>query len=55
MMRAMVLESPRSRLVLRERPLPAPQAVELLIAVAACGVCRSDGTSASASPCCAQT
>jgi propanol-preferring alcohol dehydrogenase len=42
MMRAMVLESPRSRLVLRERPLPVPQAGEILVAVAACGVCRTD-------------
>ena len=42
MMRAMMLESPRSRLVLRERPLPAPRAGEILIAVAACGVCRTD-------------
>jgi propanol-preferring alcohol dehydrogenase len=42
MMRAMMLESPRSRLVLRERPLPAPRAGEILVAVAACGVCRTD-------------
>ena len=42
MMRAMVLESPRSRLVLRERPLPVPRAGEILVAVAACGVCRTD-------------
>jgi propanol-preferring alcohol dehydrogenase len=42
MMRAMVLESPRSPLVLRERPLPAPRAGEILAAVAACGVCRTD-------------
>jgi propanol-preferring alcohol dehydrogenase len=42
MMRAMMLESPRSRLVLRERPTPAPRAGEILIAVAACGVCRTD-------------
>jgi alcohol dehydrogenase, propanol-preferring len=42
MMRAMMLESPRSRLVLRERPLPVPRAGELTIAVAACGVCRTD-------------
>ncbi|HWF96669.1 MAG TPA: zinc-dependent alcohol dehydrogenase family protein [Xanthobacteraceae bacterium] len=41
-MRAMVLESPRSRLVLRERPLPVPRAGEILVAVAACGVCRTD-------------
>jgi alcohol dehydrogenase, propanol-preferring len=42
MMLAMVLESPRSPLVLRERPLPAPGAGQILIAVAACGVCRTD-------------
>jgi propanol-preferring alcohol dehydrogenase len=42
MMRAMMLESPCSRLVLRERPLPAPRAGEILVAVAACGVCRTD-------------
>jgi propanol-preferring alcohol dehydrogenase len=42
MMRAMMLECPRSRLVLRERPLPVPQAGEILVAVAACGVCRTD-------------
>ena len=42
MMRAMVLESPRSRLVLRERPRPVPRAGEILVAVAACGVCRTD-------------
>jgi hypothetical protein len=35
MMRAMMLESPRSPLVLRERPLPAPGAGQILIAVAA--------------------
>jgi propanol-preferring alcohol dehydrogenase len=42
MMRAMTLERPRSALVLRERPLPAPQAGEILVAVTACGVCRTD-------------
>jgi len=42
MMRAMMLESPRSRLVLRERPLPVPLPGEILLAVAACGVCRTD-------------
>jgi propanol-preferring alcohol dehydrogenase len=41
-MRAMVLEQPRSRLVLRERPLPTPGAGDLLVEVAACGVCRTD-------------
>jgi propanol-preferring alcohol dehydrogenase len=42
MMRAMMLETPRSRLVLRERPLPAPGPGEILVAVTACGVCRTD-------------
>lgn len=41
-MRAMVLERPRTALVLRERPVPVPGPGELLIAVAACGVCRTD-------------
>jgi propanol-preferring alcohol dehydrogenase len=41
-MRAMMLESPRSRLILRERPPLAPPAGEILVAVAACGVCRTD-------------
>jgi propanol-preferring alcohol dehydrogenase len=42
MMRAMMLESPRAPLVLRERPPPVPGAGEILVAVAACGVCRTD-------------
>jgi propanol-preferring alcohol dehydrogenase len=42
MMRAMMLESPRARLVMRERPLPAPGPGEILVAVSACGVCRTD-------------
>lgn len=41
-MRAMVLDRPGTPLVLRERPLPAAGAGELLIKVAACGVCRTD-------------
>jgi alcohol dehydrogenase, propanol-preferring len=41
-MRAMVLEEPRTPLVMRERPAPAPAAGEILIDVAACGVCRTD-------------
>jgi propanol-preferring alcohol dehydrogenase len=41
-MQAMVLERPRSPLVLRERELPVPGAGEILIAVEACGVCRTD-------------
>lgn len=38
----MVLEQPRTPLVLRERPIPAPRLGEILIEVAACGVCRTD-------------
>jgi len=41
-MRAMVLERPRTALTLRERPVPTPVSGELLIAVGACGVCRTD-------------
>src|SRR5438309_10548340 len=41
-MHAMVLERPRAPLVLRERPVPVPAAGEVLIEVAACGVCRTD-------------
>jgi alcohol dehydrogenase, propanol-preferring len=41
-MRAMVLEEPRTPLVMRERPAPAPAAGEMLIDIAACGVCRTD-------------
>jgi len=41
-MRAMVLDEPRARLTLRERAMPAPGAGEILVAVAACGVCRTD-------------
>jgi alcohol dehydrogenase, propanol-preferring len=41
-MRAMVLERPGTPLVLRERPVPQPAAGEILIEVAACGVCRTD-------------
>ena len=41
-MRAMVLERLGTPLVMRERPLPVPGAGELLIVVAACGVCRTD-------------
>jgi propanol-preferring alcohol dehydrogenase len=42
MMRAMVLERPGTSLVLRERPIPAPGAGEILVEIAACGVCRTD-------------
>jgi propanol-preferring alcohol dehydrogenase len=41
-MRAMVLDRARTALTMRERPLPAPAAGELLVEVAACGVCRTD-------------
>jgi propanol-preferring alcohol dehydrogenase len=41
-MRAMVLERPKTPLVMRERPVPAPRAGEVLVEIAACGVCRTD-------------
>src|SRR5947208_1074766 len=41
-MRAMVLERPGAPLMQRERPLPVPAAGEILVEVAACGVCRTD-------------
>jgi propanol-preferring alcohol dehydrogenase len=41
-MRAMVLDRPHTRLVLRERPIPRPAGGEILVEVAACGVCRTD-------------
>src|SRR5271169_3993893 len=41
-MQALVLDKPRTPLVLRERLLPAAGEGELLITVAACGVCRTD-------------
>jgi len=42
LMRAMVLEKPGSALVMRERPVPTPGPGEILLEVAACGVCRTD-------------
>ncbi len=39
---AMVLDRPRTPLVMRERPLPAPGLGEIVVAVTACGVCRTD-------------
>jgi len=42
MMRAMVLDRPGQHLVMRERPMPQAAAGELLVAVSACGVCRTD-------------
>ncbi|HMK79202.1 MAG TPA: zinc-dependent alcohol dehydrogenase family protein [Xanthobacteraceae bacterium] len=41
-MRAMVLERPGRPLEMRERSVPKPGPGEILIAVAACGVCRTD-------------
>jgi propanol-preferring alcohol dehydrogenase len=41
-MRAMVLDLLKTPLVMRERPIPQPADGEILIEVAACGVCRTD-------------
>jgi propanol-preferring alcohol dehydrogenase len=41
-MRAMVLHRPGDRLELEERPLPKPGDGEVLLAIEACGVCRTD-------------
>jgi propanol-preferring alcohol dehydrogenase len=41
-MRAMVLEKPHTPLTMRERATPAPAAGEILVEIAACGVCRTD-------------
>ena len=41
-MRAMLLEAPQSPLRSREIPAPRPKAGQLLLRVAACGVCRTD-------------
>lgn len=41
-MRAMVLDKPGQALQLQDRPFPIPKAGQLLIRVAACGVCRTD-------------
>lgn len=41
-MRAIVLDRPGTPLMMRERAVPVPAAGEILIAVAACGVCRTD-------------
>src|SRR5215470_3465132 len=41
-MRAMVLDRPGQPLVMRERPVPRPATGEILVAVSACGVCRTD-------------
>ena len=41
-MRAMVLQKPRSPLVPETRKTPKPLAGEVLVEIAACGVCRTD-------------
>jgi alcohol dehydrogenase, propanol-preferring len=41
-MQAMVLETARAPLRMRERPTPVPAALDILLEVAACGVCRTD-------------
>jgi propanol-preferring alcohol dehydrogenase len=41
-MRALVLDRPGEPLVMRERPMPQPGPGEILVAVSACGVCRTD-------------
>src|SRR5262249_10195245 len=41
-MRAMVLEQPRTPLVMREQATPAPGPGDILVEIAACGVCRTD-------------
>jgi alcohol dehydrogenase, propanol-preferring len=41
-MRAMVLDRPKTRLVLRDVPKPKPGAGQLLLQVKACAVCRTD-------------
>src|SRR5215470_17181356 len=41
-LRAMVLDQPKSPLTMRERPLPTCGPGEILIAIEACGVCRTD-------------
>jgi propanol-preferring alcohol dehydrogenase len=41
-MRAMVLNLPQTPLILRERSIPQPATGEILIAIEACGVCRTD-------------
>jgi propanol-preferring alcohol dehydrogenase len=42
MMHAMVLTSARTPLAMREWPVPTPGRGEILMAVSACGVCRTD-------------
>jgi alcohol dehydrogenase, propanol-preferring len=42
LMRAMTLDRPGVPLVMRERQTPAPSRGEVLVEIAACGVCRTD-------------
>ena len=42
LMKAMVLESPKTPLVLKNIPVPEPQDDQLLLKIHACGVCRTD-------------
>jgi alcohol dehydrogenase, propanol-preferring len=42
LMHAMVLDRPGQPLVMRELPVPEPATGEMLVAVSACGVCRTD-------------
>jgi propanol-preferring alcohol dehydrogenase len=41
-MRAMVLHSPKTALRMEERSVPQPRSHEIVVAVAACAVCRTD-------------
>src|SRR6185503_19235587 len=41
-MRAMVLEKPKSQLVLRDVPMPKQARGQLLVRVGSCAVCRTD-------------
>jgi len=41
-MRAMVLDRPETPLIMRERHIPVPGPGEILVEIAACGVCRTD-------------
>jgi propanol-preferring alcohol dehydrogenase len=41
-MRAMVLEQTRALRIMRERPTPEPKQGDILVEIAACGVCRTD-------------
>ncbi|HEX2523837.1 MAG TPA: alcohol dehydrogenase catalytic domain-containing protein, partial [Terriglobia bacterium] len=41
-MLAMILETPRQPLALREIPIPEPQAHQVVVRVNACAICRTD-------------